>query len=274
VSRGFIRDFKVFFFRGLAVTLPLLLTVWIIIKVFQFIQNELGKYLDNAAQWVVIQYWSFSEAMGWSIRGTEAETEAPTAWWTFWGSPAEWADVKSMWSAHDLQYVGIILVFVLIYVVGRFMASFVGRSSLRTVEAGLRRVPVIRELYPQVKKVTDVFFADKKVEFSRVVAVQYPRKDIWSLGLVTARGMRKIRDTVGEDMLAIFIPSSPVPLTGYTIMVRKEDVIDLPLSIDEAFRFTISGGVVQPPSELLPQTGVRQSHLEDADQALREEANS
>lgn len=258
MARGFIRDFKLFFFRGLAVTLPLLLTVWIIIKVFQFIQNELGKYLDTAAQWVVIQYWGV-------IQGQK---------WSWGGNDDQWLAVEKIWRDHELEFIGIVLVFVLIYVVGRFMASFVGRSSLRTLEAGLRRLPVIREIYPQVKKVTDVFFAEKKVEFSRVVAVEYPRRGVWSLGLVTARGMRKIRDAVGGEMLAIFIPSSPVPLTGYTIMVPKEDVIDLPLSIDEAFRFTISGGVVQPPGELLPQAGVRESHLDQADQPPQEEANT
>ena len=258
MARGFIRDFKLFFFRGLAVMLPLLLTVWIIIKVFQFIQNELGKYLDKAAQWVVIQYWGVIQGEKWSWGGTHEQ----------------WQSIERIWQENKLAYVGIILVFVLIYIVGRFMASFVGRSSLRTLEAGVRRLPVLREIYPQVKKVTDVFFAEKKVEFSRVVAVEYPRKGIWSLGLVTARGMRKIQDTVGADMLAIFIPSSPVPLTGYTIMVPKENVIDLPLSIDEAFRFTISGGVVQPPGELLSQAGVREPHLDQADQPPQEEANT
>ncbi len=259
MPRRFTRDFKLFFFRGLAVMLPLMLTLMIVAYVFQFIQNKVGRHLDTAAQWVVIQYWGlFSASEKWSFGGTDAQ----------------WGTVKAIWENDQLGFIGILLAFVLIYVVGRFVASFVGRSSLRIIEAGLRRLPVIRQLYPHVKQVTDTFFTEKKLEFSRVVAVQYPRKDIWSLGLVTARGMRKMRDTVGEDMLAIFIPSSPTPVTGYTIMVRKEDVIDLPLSIDEAFRFTISGGVVQPPGQQLPLAGVRESHIGDTDQLPREETHT
>lgn len=259
MPRRFTRDFKLFFLRGLAVMLPLMLTLMIIIYVFQFVQNKVGRHLDTVAQWIVIQYWGL-------IRGQEE--------WSLAGHDAQWAKVREVWQTHQLGFIGILLAFVLIYIIGRFVASFAGRSALKVLEAGVRRLPVIREIYPQVKKVTDVFFTERKVEFSRVVAVQYPRKDIWSLGLVTARGMRKMREAVGEDMLAIFIPSSPVPLTGYTIMVRKEDVIDLPLSIDEAFRFTISGGVVQPPGQLLPQAGVRESHLDQADQPPQEETHT
>ncbi len=82
-----------------------------------------------------------------------------------------------------------------------------------------------------------------------MVAVQYPRKGIWSLGLVTGPGMRTLHQNLGGDLLTVFIPSSPTPVTGYTITVNRRDVIDLPISIDNALRFTVSGGVIMPMNQ-------------------------
>ena len=97
------------------------------------------------------------------------------------------------------------------------------------------------------------------MEFSRVVAVEYPRKGIWSLGLVTGPGMRTVHEQLGGDLLTVFIPSSPTPVTGYTITVRRNEVIDLPMSIDDAFRFTISGGVIMPINQQRSQSEVEQA---------------
>ena len=81
------------------------------------------------------------------------------------------------------------------------------------------------------------------------------------MGLVTAPGMKILQDSVKQEMLTIFIPSSPTPMTGYTVTVPRQDVIDVPLTIDEAFRFTISGGVILPPAQ--------QAAGEDAEEARK-----
>ena len=87
-------------------------------------------------------------------------------------------------------------------------------------------------------------------EFSGVVAVPYPRKGIWSVGLLTGTPMKAIQESAGEEMVTIFIPSSPTPVTGYTITVPRRDIIELALSVDEALRFIISAGVIKPDTEL------------------------
>ncbi|MCH8053202.1 MAG: DUF502 domain-containing protein, partial [Planctomycetes bacterium] len=108
----------------------------------------------------------------------------------------------------------------------------------------------IRSLDPTVKQVTDFLFGDRQIEFGGVVAVEYPRRGVWSLGLLTGPAMKTIEKTASaDDLVTVFIPSSPTPVTGYTITVPRADVIELALSIDEALRFTISGGVIKPPSE-------------------------
>ena len=112
------------------------------------------------------------------------------------------------------------------------------------------RIPMIRSLYPNIKQVTDFLFGDRQIEFGGVVAVEYPRKGIWSLGLLTGPAMKTISEhAAAGEYVTVFIPSSPTPITGYTITVSRSSIIELTLSIDEALRFTISGGVIKPPSE-------------------------
>jgi uncharacterized membrane protein len=103
-----------------------------------------------------------------------------------------------------------------------------------------------------VKQVTDFIFAgndDDKLKFNRVVAVEYPRKGLWSVGLVTGDTMQLIQDRAGQSCVTVFVPSSPTPFTGYVITVPKQDTIDLGITIEEALRFAISGGVIVPDSQ-------------------------
>jgi len=104
------------------------------------------------------------------------------------------------------------------------------------------------QVYPYIKQITDFLFTEqeKKDLFSRVVAVEYPRKGIWSMGLVTGSGLKKIVDNAEKEFVTILIPTSPTPFTGFVIMVPKEDTIDLDITIEQALRFAVSGGVIAP----------------------------
>lgn len=224
---SFWSDFRRFFLRGLAAVLPTLLTVMIIVYLFRFVHNYLGVYINAGVIYLLVL-----------VHGEWTDTEL----WTVWR--------EHMY----LQGVGFVLAIVGIYFIGRFVASFIGRFVWRLAEKALMRAPLVKQIYPNVKQVTDFFLSDRKVDFSRVVAVEYPRKGVWSLGLVTGPGMRTVSEATNSDLLTIFVPSSPTPVTGYTVTVRRDEVIDLPLTIDEALRFTVSGGVVVPPGECLPES--------------------
>jgi uncharacterized membrane protein len=243
VATGFVGDFKRFFFRGLAAMLPALLTVMIIVWVLQFVDTYLGVYVNRLVMWVVVQWKVVAGRCAFSIRGPDE----------FWNP------VKEAWTTWHLHWVGFILSFVLIYVFGRFVASILGRAMWRTIEHGFFRLPVVKQIYPSVKQVTDFLLTERKMEFSRVVAVEYPRKGIWSLGLVTNEGMRTLRESLGQDLVTVFVPSSPTPVTGYTITVQRSEVIDLPLSIDDALRLIISGGVIMPLSQMTDASGLKQA---------------
>ena len=238
MAESFISDFKRFFLRGLAAVLPTVLTLMIIIYVFTFVHKYIGQYIDIGVLTLLELLWRHLGDAG----GDEA-------------MPAKMVDV---WESY-FWWVGFALAIVAIYIFGRFVASFIGRGIWHLTERTLLRTPLIRAIYPYVKQVTDFLFSERKIEFSRVVAVEYPRRGVWSLGLVTGAGMRVLQGSSGSDLLTVFIPSSPMPVTGYTITVRRHEVIDLPMSIDDALRFTVSGGVIMPAGQQMSDAEIEQA---------------
>ncbi|HUV63764.1 MAG TPA: DUF502 domain-containing protein, partial [Sedimentisphaerales bacterium] len=146
---------------------------------------------------------------------------------------------------------GFIVALVGVCVLGALLASYVGRSLWRTVEKFIMNTPFLRKVFPYVKQVTDFFLTneDQRNLFSRVVAVEYPRKGVWSLGFVTGSGLQEVVNTVRREFLTVIIPTSPTPFTGFVITVPKKQTIDLDMTIEEAFRFIVSGGVITPGSE-------------------------
>ena len=216
---GFWSDFRRFFVRGLAAALPTLLTVALIVYVYNFIQNYIGQ----------------------PINAFLIDMLHPAI------SSMDHDQLEAYWEGHwYLRSVGFVAAIIGVYLIGRLVASFIGRSIWKVVERALFRTPIIRQIYPNIKQVTDFLLSERTFDFSNVVAVEYPRKGVWSLGLVTGTGLQAVNEALDEEMLTVFIPSSPTPVTGYTITVRRSEVIDLPMTIDEALRFTVSGGVVAP----------------------------
>ena len=142
----------------------------------------------------------------------------------------------------------VLVVFVLLlYLLGKFLAAGIGRVFWNLLEQGIFRLPLVRNVYGSIKQVTDFMLSDRQLPYTRVVAVEYPRKGIWSLGFVTGESLPELQQAAGEPTLAIMIPCSPMPLTGVTITALKSEVVELNMSIDQAFQFVISCGVVVPP---------------------------
>ncbi|TWT92255.1 DUF502 domain-containing protein [Neorhodopirellula pilleata] len=137
----------------------------------------------------------------------------------------------------------------LLYFLGRLFTGGIGRWFLGTFDATILRIPIVNKVYGSVKQITDFAFDDRQIEFNRVVAIQYPREGIWSLGFVTGNSMREISEAAGEPMLSVLMPTSPMPMTGFTVTVRRSEAIDLDLTIDEAIQFIVSCGVVVPPQQ-------------------------
>lgn len=136
-----------------------------------------------------------------------------------------------------------------LYFLGRLLTVGLGRWFVHGLERGILRIPLVNKVYGSVKQVTDFAFSEREIEFNRVVAIQYPREGLWSLGFVTGNSMREIAEATGEPMLSVLMPTSPMPMTGFTITVKKSEAIDLNLTVDEAIQFVVSCGVVVPPQQ-------------------------
>jgi uncharacterized membrane protein len=144
-----------------------------------------------------------------------------------------------------------LLVFILfLYLLGKFMAAGIGGFFWGRFEGAIHRLPLVRSVYSAVKQVTDFFFSEQQMKFNRVVAVEYPRAGMWSIAFVTSEGFQAIRNTVDEPLVGVFIPTSPMPMTGYALTVRKSEVVDLQMTIDEALQFVVSCGLVIPAGDL------------------------
>ena len=138
----------------------------------------------------------------------------------------------------------------IMYLVGKLLAAGIGRFFYHAIEKLIHRLPIIRNVYSSVKQVTDFVFDDNEIQFTRVVAVEYPRKGLWSMGFVTGDSLLDIRTAAGEPMLTVLMPTSPMPATGFTISVPKSETIDLDISIDQAIQFCVSCGVVVPDHQM------------------------
>jgi uncharacterized membrane protein len=130
------------------------------------------------------------------------------------------------------------------------MAAGVGRFFWNLFEGGVRRVPLVRNVYSSVKQVSDFLLAERQIEYSGVVAVEWPRKGIWTLGMVTGDSLPDIEAVANEAVLSVLICTSPMPMTGFTVTVRKSEVVELNITIDQAIQYIVSCGVVVPPHRL------------------------
>jgi len=141
-----------------------------------------------------------------------------------------------------------------LYFLGRIVTIGLGRWVLQGFERAILGTPFVSKVYGSVKQVTDFAFSERDIEFNRVVAIQYPREGIWSIGFVTGNSMKGIADFTGEPMLSVLMPTSPMPMTGFTVTVKKSEAVDLDLTIDEAIQFVVSCGVVVPSQQLTATT--------------------
>ncbi len=254
------RGFKRPLLRGLAGILPALLTIFIIIKCYQFLNDFAGGYVNQTIEWVargvgaepiLISTSKFiGEVIGESFAfGEEVEEEIPA-------DDPEKAPV-TVKRFRFTSLMGLIFSVVLIYFFGLLISSFMGKRVLPRVEKMILRVPFVRAIYPHAKQLTDFFFSEyPEKKYRAVVALEYPRRGIYQLGLVTNVGMKDLCDRLGKRMLLVFVPTSPTPVTGYTVIVPEEDVVVLKMPLEDAFRLIVSGGVILPEQQKIPGSQV------------------
>ena len=141
---------------------------------------------------------------------------------------------------------GLILGILLIILIGFVVTRYFGMKLQQAVEKLFLKLPFFRQVYPAVKEIADFFFSRGKLKFKTVVFVEYPRKGIYSFGFLTNESSKRINDHAGREMCNVFVPSAPGPLTGFVMLVPRNEIIFTDITVEEAFRFIMSGGVVNP----------------------------
>ena len=285
--------------RGLGVLLPPLLTIVIFLWVGNTVMRYVLRPLENATRYVLVEHTS-------DIRAANEFTKPPKAAGEAVSSPDDklfrrtpdglfipegvYTTAEERRNAKDappttareyytiyvnevwLQPWIVIPIFlwiflVLLYSLGKFLAAGIGRFFWGQFEALITRVPLVSNVYSSVKQVTDFLFTDPDLDITRVVAVEYPRKGIWTVAFVTGDSMLDIQSAANESVMSVLIPTSPMPFTGFTITVKKSESIDLNITVDQAFQFVVSCGVVIPPQQLTSMTK-RTTDLSDNGSAI------
>lgn len=181
-----------YFITGLVVVLPVVLTIYIIWVMYDFLESHLRPI--------------YHEIFGFYIPGS-----------------------------------AIVLTFLIILGTGIFARVTVGEKIILTFEKYLTKVPFINDIYLTIKQASSILFL-KKSEFKRVVLVEFPKKGIYVIGLTTAEVIKEIKEKTGEEFMHVFIPTTPVPTSGYLIIARKDELIPLDISVEEALKLIITGG--------------------------------
>jgi uncharacterized membrane protein len=217
------RHFRSYFLRGLAVLLPTILTIWIFLWGYKFIQENISVHINRGIVRLVMFLQGEQQYL--------TKEDMVKFWVDGWGSVA-----------------GFLIAVVVVCIVGIVLTSVVGKALWRMIEKFIMNTPFLRQVYPYVKQITDFLLKPEEQEklFSRVVVVEYPRKGLWSIGMVTGSGIKKIVDKEEKEFLTVFIATTPSPITGFVILVPKDEVIDAGMTTEEALRFIVSGGVISP----------------------------
>ena len=143
---------------------------------------------------------------------------------------------------------GVVISLALLVVTGLVATNILGQRLVGWSEAVLDKIPLVRSIYNASKQVIQAIFATNSDAFRKVLLVQYPREGLWSLAFQTGVTHAEIKQHTGEEMISIFVPTTPNPTSGFLMMVPKSEAIELSMTIDEALKFIISLGVMQPIS--------------------------
>lgn len=146
---------------------------------------------------------------------------------------------------------GLVILILALIIVGMFAAGFLGKFFMRLGEWIVYKLPLISSVYSLLKQVFETFLSTKTQAFNKVVLLEYPRKGIWILGLVSSTTKGEVKKLLPKEMLNVFIPTTPNPTSGFLIFVPKEDTIELEMSVEDGIKFIISGGLVEPSNQKL-----------------------
>lgn len=202
------------FLTGLVVIAPIGLTVWLIWTVTGWIDGFVLPLVPSAYR---------PENILWTLFGLE---DTPI----------------------NIRGVGLVVFLLFTVIVGWLAKGIIGRSLLRWGESAVDRMPVVRTVYNALKQIAETVFSQSETSFDKACLVQYPRPGIWAVAFIStsAKGEIQKRIPVDEQIMSIFLPTTPNPTSGFLLFVPRRDVIELDMSVEDAAKLVISAGLVYP----------------------------
>ena len=197
---------KYYFFMGILVTAPLFITVYLIVKLVNFIDDSVVALIPE---------------------NYHIDTYIP----------------------YDIPFFGVILLFALLVCIGMLATNFVGEKLTAIGNALIAKIPFISGIYGAIRKIFETILGQgKETAFRQAVLVQYPRKDLWTVAFVAGSVYDGIQDKFSEQLISIYVPTTPNPTSGFLIYVPKKDIIPLDIGVDEAFKMVVSTAIINPKS--------------------------
>ncbi|MGH6959479.1 MAG: DUF502 domain-containing protein [Dongiaceae bacterium] len=153
----------------------------------------------------------------------------------------------------SLPGIGLVVLLVFLTAIGAITAGMVGRMVVGYGERILSRMPVIRSVYSATKQVFETMLAKRSTAFREVVLVEFPRPGMWSIGFITGVTEGEVQELTDEEVLNVYIPTTPNPTSGYLCFVARSEVYPLSMSVEEGIKMVVSGGLVIPPDRRPPE---------------------
>lgn len=204
---SFLGKLRSWFFTGLLVTAPVLLTLYI--------------------TWLVVD-----------VLDSQVVNLLPASWHEF--------SVLNVPIFGQIPGFGLLIGVIIITLIGAVAAGFVGRWLIKLGEKVLNKMPVVRSIYSAFKQILETVLASQSDAFRDVVLVQYPREGLWVIGFVTGVTKGEVQDSIPITTVNVFVPTTPNPTSGFLLFCPKDDLIYLKMTVEQALKLVVSGGIVTP----------------------------
>ena len=146
----------------------------------------------------------------------------------------------------SIPYSGFVFVVLILLITGALITNILGRKLVDLWERALNKIPGFRNIYNALKKISSTVLNTSSESFRKAFLIQYPSKGIWVVAFQSGDYKGEIESIIGEDVINLFVPTTPNPTSGFFVIVPKKDAIELKMSVEEAFKLVISAGVVTP----------------------------
>ncbi len=200
------RKLRTYFITGLLVITPIILTIFSIKWLFNLIDGILGGFVSI----ILVKVFGFEEF------------------------------------TEPIVGLGFIAILFLILFTGMLARNYFGGKLIKLGEWIVKSIPLVNKVYNAFKQISGVFISEKRDVFTKAVLIEYPRKGLYSIVFMTRDAGGEIKDKLENEMISVFLPSTPNPTTGFLLFVPKDEIIELDMTIEDSMKLIISGGAVLP----------------------------